>query len=388
MNKLNTSTSITSSSYRNKKLKKIKNIDTIIFDDECSFQYNYNYKNIKNIIFDYTKIIGNYYIPSSLKYVAYNISFINYPMLDGITIPFEVLKIGKNIIFDFECSRATSNIKKINILYDNYIEEIPIYENITYYEINTIIEENNPKIKIRFLEEFINIDEKNIRNITFDSNGKKEDYYEKFFLDIKNDEELDLRNYSNKKNLYLNEDITKLNKLIVSINTLKNTKLYNFNEIEVKNLEIIDDNEMKLIPKNINLNNVNITIKNSNNIFAILAENIKTKKIKYIYLDNDNRLNVIDEKDKIDSVKYTYSSDTLGMLIKYKGKSNLELIINNKIYIIDKIFINWIMGNYHAIKLKEKLIIKENQDKKNIMELDKNIINDIKEEIFKRKRIY
>ena len=40
------------------------------------------------------------------------------------------------------------------------------------------------------------------------------------------------------------------------------------------------------------------------------------------------------------------------------------------------------MGNYHAIKLKEKLMLEEFQDKKNIMELDKNLLNDIKEEVF------
>lgn len=384
MNKLNTNKSITSSSYRKKKIKKVMNIDTIIFDDECSFEYNYDYNNIKNIIFDCNKIEGPVYIPSRLKYVVENISFVNYPILDGITIPISLIKTLKEKRFNFESAISTSNIKKINILYDGYVEEILLDKKLCYFKVYTFTEDDNTKIKIELFEDYIDIANRNIRKIIFDSNGKQYDYYAKYFLNIKNNEDLDLRDYSNKRNIYLNDDITKLNKVTINISALKNITLHNFNKIEVGTLEIIDDNDMKLIPNNINISDVKIIIKNSNNSFAILAKNINTKEMKYIYLDNDNKLNIIDNtnlKDIIDYIKYDYINEYLGLLIQYKGNLKFDLIINNKIYKIDKIFINWIMGNYYAIKFKEKIINKENLDKKNIMELDKILLNDIKEEI-------
>lgn len=187
-----TSSYLLGKNYTYKRLYcKLNNIDTIIMDKEiyfdCNNLYNGN-KYLKNIIIDLNNPENFVSIDLGQKTTIENISYLNFPKLDGITIPLEVL--DKGLGFTIFVAPDRTNIKKINLLNGENIEEINLDETVSWYKIKKIKENNENKLVINI--GYINSDKK---TITYDTLGNKNVFYET--QTIKENDKVDLREYEN-----------------------------------------------------------------------------------------------------------------------------------------------------------------------------------------------
>lgn len=363
-NKSTTSSYLQGKNHTYKKLYcKLNNIDTIIIDNVTFFDYNNIYngnKYLKNIIIDLNNPRNLVDINLNGKTTIENISYLNYPMLEGITIPLDVVneRLGISIFVDLE----STFIKKINILNGENIEEINIDDTVSWYRINKIKLDDANKLNI-------NIGYKNNDNktIIYDISGNKSISYEN--QTIVNSDEIDLREYKNTNNItYNKKEYHKIiGTFILTPELLKNKDFKNFKYIFVDKLIIIDDSEMILNPFKLELNKVVFDIISKRSTFGnklsnvIYIEKMNDEKA-YVYINEDNELKIIDsEKLKnnnlIDKYKFIKKEGNVGVIIKYKKDLKFDLIINNKLFHINKMFINWYLNN--TTLYDEKIIPRE-----------------------------
>lgn len=337
---------------------KSNKIDTIIHDIHSSINFNYisNNNEIKNIIYDLENKNNLIIEPSpNIK----NISFLGYPMLEGITIPIDMIKNNCNIsINGIAYSR---NIKRINILINDEIKTFYINDTYNYFEI-----EINSKIIIKLIENFEDVNRVNKRTIIIDEKGIVNDCYPYYFYDKT---KLDLKEHLDKHKIIFDDDSEDLDEFIFDLKYLKNIKLKDFRQINVNKLKIIDKEDMKLIPNDMEYDDVQVTISDDNK--AILIED-KYSTVTYIYFDEQNKINVIKDKEIFRYINFNFYNGHIGIIFK-KDKLVYEIFINNKKYIVDKKFIEWIIKDndncfqkFIYDKCKDKYIEYEELD--NILE--------------------
>lgn len=354
MNKLfNNKRATTVSTLREKNIKqrslycKFNKIDTIIMDFGIFFENIYdNNKYIKNLVIDLNNPENFVDINLRKKNTIRNISFLNNLMLEGITIPLDVLKERLN--FKIYVFPDKTDIKKINLLNRENVIEINIDESVYGFQIESIKSKDNKKLEI-----IIRYNNKDEKKILYDSLGNKHISFEK--QTIKSDHKLDLRDYNDTTMIAYSDITLPIGELIITPEILKNKQFVNFKNICINTLKIMDHNEMLLNPNIFELDNVKLDIikthseykeKISNIIFLETNDNNK----KYIYIDENNELKIVEENklkenSNIDKYKFIKGVYTAGVLIKYKKDLKFDLILNNKLFHINKVFINWYLNN-------------------------------------------
>jgi len=354
MNKLvSKKRAITVSALREKSIKqrslycKFNNIDTIVMDCGIFFENIYDHnKYIKNLVIDLNNPENFVDINLRNENTIKNISFSNNPMLEGITIPLEVLKERLN--FKILVFPDKNEIKKINLLNGENIEEINIDESIYNFQIENIITKGNKKLEI-----IIRYNNKDEKIILYDSLGNKHISFEK--QTIKTDHKLDLRDYNDTTMIaYLNNTLP-IEEMIITPEILKNKQFVNFENIIINNLKILDHNEMLLNPNIFELDNVKLDIIKTHSEYKEKISNIMFLETNYhnkvyIYVDENNEIKIVEEnklkeKSNIDKYKFIKEEYSAGVLIKYKKDLKFDLILNNKLFHINKVFINWYLNN-------------------------------------------
>ena len=354
---------------------KLKKIDTLIMDNKSfiiSKDLCYKGIHFKSLELILKKGIINMELENENE--LENIYFQDYPDLGGITIPLDVLN---DTFFKINVSKPYSKIEKINIIINNEIKQINVKDNIERFTIDNYIIDKT--LQIRLAEKYNDIHSVNVKVIQFDSSGEYKEYYEKYFIYTNKNKVLDLRNYNTKDLYYRSKE---LEKLIVDLNVLKNTKLHHFNEVKVKELEILDNNDMKLIPNKLNYKNVLVTIRNNDSEKSILLKTLDDDKEIIIYLDEFNNYNTLHPNHMY---KFLITDESIKLLNKNKELS-YTLLNKEKIYKIDKMFINWCIANNinelipEDYKLKNNLLELNEKDLKNIDDyIYKNLLNSLTE---------
>lgn len=312
---------------------KLKNIDTIIMDRGIFFDinniYGYN-KYLKKLLIDLNNPSHSVNVDLNSETTIENISFLNYPMLDGITIPLETLdaKLGYCIFV----TPSRTNIKKINILYNDKVNEIDLDENISWYRIDKelVNDEYVLTIKIGY-----NNDVKKI--ITYDKLGNKTIFYKNKV--IENNKVIDLRKHIDSVSITYIDKLEPIDTFIITPEILKKIKLQAFKNLCINKFLILSDSNMKLNPNILEVEDVELSIY-SNKIYL----KDKNNEEMYVYLDDNEELKII--KKEIDKeYKFQCTDITSGVIIKHKNHLKFDLIINNKKFHINKIFINWYLNN-------------------------------------------
>jgi len=267
-----------------------------------------------------------------------NISFLNYPKYEGITIPLDILEKRLCLRIFVTIDNSLSKVNKINILNNKNNDEILLDNTIKWYE---IIKEGTDNNKLII---YLGYGKNEKKTIIYDSLGNKKIFYDKKNIDSKNI--LDLRKYSDCKMISYN-GYDKLDEFIITPNKLKNINILNIKNIFVKSFKILGDNNMLLNPNILELSNVKInvfSIKSNDSITNIIYLGDEYGKRSYIYLNEKNELKVIKE-DNNKEYKFLYNENNSGVIIKHKKKLKYDLILNNKSYHINKMFVNWWLNN-------------------------------------------
>lgn len=338
---------------------KNRNIDTIILQQPLYWndeEYRYNELNdIKNIIIDDKKFKTDK--DNSINIViqntrAENIYFKDQDNLGGLTIPIEYLK--QDICLKW-FKDSTCNLKEINIIFQNKIENIQLDEGT--YEIELFVRnylENNKSF-------ILNINDKNnhIKYFGDSISGITEKTHEKYTYsndDVK-DGILDLTNISKKSRLinFLNLDA---DTVVIKKEDLFARKFqYELDgKLNVNKLKIIDENEMKLNPE------IEVELDGLLDIYDIFITTCERNK--FIYLDINNEIKVIDrekllEDKNIEDIEFIENKECELILIKYKN-NNYKVIDSDYEYLIDELFNDFLYLNINSYDFydKEKPLLK------------------------------
>lgn len=326
---------------------KHRNIDTIILEenkywDDVENKYD-ELKNIKNFII-VDKIINKHGDNSIViqNTRAENIFFKNQANLGGLTLPIEYLKVDVYLQWFNNFPR---NLKEINLIFPKKMENIQLDEGTYKIELFVRNYDINKSFMLKIYDKYKDIIYfgDTISGIT----DKQYDRYTYTNKDIK-DGILDLRNID-ENSTYSNLDV---NTIIIKKEDLFNSKLnYEFDEkISVKELIIIDQNEMKLNPE------IKINFDGLIEIYNYFITN--GEKTKFMYLDKNSELKVLDKdellkNENIEDVEFIINSECELLLIKYKNKT-FKIIDENKEYLIDELFGDYLYLNINSYDFYEE----------------------------------
>ena len=314
------------------KLKKkihlpVKNIDTIILDTDIVYELDEEKyaKDLNNIVIS-KNLLKERYTDIRIKNTrTKNIYVEDLPNLGGITIPYDIINNDIDILIKFN---EIYEISKINILNIRNIKNVPINLekdiksiSIKKYNDELLIEVNYKKKRLYYrIDSLGNIDEKkslyiiteeDIYNDTLNIT-KLTDYDNLVFPDAKIDTLIINKHY-----------IENINKL----SSLNHSRFISFHKkMLFKNLRIIDDNEMKIIPfdKTFNNNGYNTTFRTEKNNYIYI--NNKENNI-LIYLDKNNNIKVLDRNELLNN------PDVEDVLISYNETNFLLHKLTNLILI-------------------------------------------------------
>lgn len=324
-----------------------KKIDTVILDRDVFFNAEniiFNNKKLNTIILDLNNIENFIDVNLNSLTTIKNISFLNYPMFEGLTIPIDITNHQLGI--DIWVSPEKTNIRKINILLENKVDEIIIDDDVDFYEIKKEkVDLNASSFQINKkkcnndlkIELYYKNDDKTI--INYDKLGNKKVYHEELTINSNDSGSLDLRKYQKLKKIKYSKD-NNINKLILTSNVLKNKEFKEFYDICLDELLIFSDNEMKFEPCLYRASDVKLNIiKNT-----LILERLDNGDETYIYVDDTDKLKIIEPSEN-KKYKFLFNGNEVGIIINYKKDLKFDLIINNKNYHINKIFVNWWLNN-------------------------------------------
>jgi len=344
------------SSNITKKAKKYKNktFDTII----CNDFYFDGIRAMKYGLTSYNFILNK--IP--LGYFRHNtISLINIKSNNiyiGDKVENEGINVTKKYIDKYKISRIIldwdsdkelhANLDKINIIYDDKTFNINLNkEELKKIFIETINgQKEDLDITIRNKNSYIKYYIRNgimIEEIT-------SIYFTKYDL---NNGKLDLTKY-NKFDVMSFGDL-EVDTLIINkedICKLEETNI--FEDFFIRNIKVIDKNEMKLNPINI--------IPFNDELDCVGKYIIGEINGILIYVDSRGKLNVFDkekilEDEKIDDVIFLRKKDDYIVIYKYKEKDKYKVIIDGIEYSITKLFIFYIKENLYRFVFKHKDVL-------------------------------
>lgn len=368
------------------KEKKLNNVDTIFLNkgvQKYNYELSYNSNrekpilNIENVIIS-KSVIEKHKNIEIVGTDAKNIYVEDEENLGGLTINSEYL--NKKYLFVIPGKTSIKNrLEKINIIYDDNICTINLDEKFSYIRINYY------QFKEGFIEIYLSNDLGNIEYLISDK-GKVEKIKRKHHItndDIKN-KVLDMRNLIEYDSLYISETDKSLKtadietiifnkKVLKNIDKFKNN-LYVFDKrwpyLKSKNIRIIEENDMKLLPTDVTYFFKNaITYLHNNNVYLYL-ENDGNDVL--IYTDKNDNLKII-EKNKLlnyesvesvyfkveESLSYPNSIDTSLVLVKYNDNTYKINIFDktiditedfNRILLINKDYLKLTNNEFEDIK--------------------------------------
>ena len=324
----------------------VKKIDTIILDTDKIYDLDEEKyaKDLNNIVIS-KNLLKEKYTDIRIKNTrTKNIYVENLPNFGGITIPYDIINDNIDILITFN---EISEISKINILNIRNIKNIPLnleknLKSISLKKDNgeLLIEVNYKKKRIYYrVDSLGNINEKKSTYIITEEDiyndtlniTKLTEYDNLVFPDAKIDTLIINKHY-----------IENINKL----SSLNHGRLIPFHEkMLFKNLRIIDDNDMILIPfdKTFNNNGYNTNFRDRKNNYIYI--NNKENSI-LIYLDKNNNIKVLDRNELLNK------ADVENVLINYKETNFLLHNIPNLILIKYKDY-------YKIIDFDNEFILKD-----------------------------
>lgn len=364
---------IKSSKVNNRSKAINKKIDTIYMNTKDLYCY-YRIKNVtrtpnvENIeisrkrIYEQDNNVQIYDTSASNLYIEGSANF------GGITIPIipflnrcASIEINNN-------EKIKNNFNKINIVRENnVILTINLENNFTRIR----IEEDHDELVI------ITRSDNEIIKYIIKSNGKYIKYFRKYNTstsDLDKNGNLDIRDLFKYENL--SSEVMNVNTLIVDKNIFKNIDKINefglsqktYYKTNIKNIRIIEDDEMKLIPFDMTFDIEKILLDKGNANYLC----IKTKDDKVvIYLDKDNRLKYISrnellKEDNIKNVYFRFRKETymdgeelspLSIIIKEYKDGKLTIFNLDKEIEIDDNFKKNIFINKNKLQLVLRKLI-------------------------------
>jgi len=327
-----------------------KSDNTLILDKDTYFRRSgeVNYTDLKTLIIAPETSKNEVFIID--KCSATSIYIKNNKNLGDITIPFDYCLKNKMFLRFIWNKIERTKINKVNIVFEDFVKTI-----------------ESDLIEIIEIDADNNIMYMNIKNhnslIHYEINElgevKKEYETREIYKEDINNNILDLREFQKYKKVSFNiEESINFDKLIINKNILKNINKFEniFNKLNFNKLQIIDDDDMKLLPKTITIETKNYKVesccnKNFGNILKLDNEKEKVTDIVYI----DKKDNVIFLNDDYLKLKYdmkeakidveNYLGETRYLIIMIDNNDNFKVLINEKIYEIDEEFKNFILLN-------------------------------------------
>jgi len=369
---------VKSSKIVNKKRELNKHIDTMYVNTDEVYCVNDVIsknitKNIKNLI------ISKKYVVAKENYIeiydtkANNLYYEGFSNFGDITIPIDFF-VEEDLYLELINDKFKLNFKKINIIKENNkILHIDLDDNISLIKIyadslGITIEVKSDK-RVLYYETDVD------GNIIHKSLQKY--YLKKDDLDTFGN--LDIRDYLNYENIYC--DNIDINTLIIDKNIFKNKDkldslgLYekNNDRPNIKNVRIIEENDMKLLPYDKTFEIEDILLNSGNRIYLY----IKTKDDEVVlYLNNSNELKFISKNEllkdnEIKNVYFRFRKQTrvnggihnpLSIIIKEYKDGKLEVFDLISDTIINDMFKNNILSNKEMKKwnIDDSLYIKNN----------------------------
>lgn len=355
--------------------KKILDKNKDLYLDTNKFLYNRNNKedsfllNLNNIIISGSLIESNegYFIEDS---DAKNIYFEYNKNLGGITIPHTFIKHQRPLIVKNE-RKIKNRINKINIIVEGDVKTIHLEENFT----NIIIgydHDFSDEISIKLIN-----DKKEIEYYV-DKLGKINKKMNKYII-TPNDLEvgyLDLRKFSDYKEV--KNKVHKIDTIIVDKKIIKNRNIireflpfgYSPSKYfyETKNICIVDEDDMKLIPINKTYSLNGLCFENIRDGYHYIHLPNNGNDV-LIYIDKTNKLKIIEKNELLKnkeiedvSFNFLYKKNNLIVignlisliLIKYKNGKHKIMYFDDS-YEIDDIFNKIVLDNADILYLSEQI---------------------------------
>lgn len=343
---------------RNKSISKykansFKNKDVSIMLKNNLYTGENEYKNnvnVKDLILNYRNDFISIYDTK-----AENIYFKNTPNLGGITLSFEDLIKNKcqALRLVWNTGKIKSNIRDINIIIKNGNKNIKLEDDVLE-EIRIDLNKHkggNYTLLIRVATKYTE------KSYEIDDGGTLEENYTYYGISERDlcNGVLDLTKFKGFKVLAL--DNINIDTLIINKNDIN--KVYDMNlydDVFINKIIIVDNNDMKLFPSIEVLFNDNLDSKEN----CILSDNGNI----LIYNDNQNNLRVFNKfellKDKnVDSVNYVFKEEDIYVLVKYKTLGKYKIVINDKEYMIDRLFTLFIKENMYKYFVEHVITIKK-----------------------------
>ena len=351
------------------KKKKNKQCDTLYIDNS-HIKYNIEDipKNIKRIVFkNFSEIIRKIEIPSNVEdiFICDLYTFKRNSHLHGVTIDY------KGYMFKSAITNTNANIQQINILdnrevhtikCDDIIEKLIMYENFATGNMEIILFSPKKQAKYAFGPNKGNINKK--KNLIINDCGT---------LNLK-----DIYDYDIIQKKKSNEKI-KIENLVIPTSIITKDIKTNFNKsfVHIKNIKIVDDNDMKLIPtsNNIEVNGEIELIQRKDKIIIVCYNNSSFDKL--ISVDKDSNINIIDDKFLLEhfpnykSASLYYNKNKCNLIINFNTDDKCAVINDEgKIYRLNGIFKSFLINEeeYYDSTLKGIL---ENNISKSSFDLDK-----------------
>lgn len=348
-----------------------------LYLDTNQFLYNRNNKDENSLLLDINNIIisdrlleseDNYFIEDS---DAKNIYFEHNKNLGGITIPHSFVKYQKPLIVKNE-GKIKNRINKINIIFEGDVKTIELDDNFTYIIIGyDYAYSSDISIKlINYKKEIIYYIDK-LGNI-----NKKMDKYNITQRDLENGC-LDLRKFS--KYREVKNKVHKIDTIIVDKKIIKNRDIireflplgYTPSKYfyEIKNICIVDEDDMKLIPLNKTYSLNGTCFENNSDGFRYIYLPNNDNDV-LIYIDKSNKLKIIEKNDILKenevedvSFEFRYKKRNIMVmgklisliLVKYKN-GKYKIIYFDDFYEIDDLFNKIMLDNKETLSLKEETI--------------------------------
>lgn len=333
-------------------LRKFKKTDNSVLLDTPSYfweSFSRNYTTLKTLIIDEETCKNK---TMTINCVTAENIYINNQVNKGdFTIPYEFLLKNEVVLRLTWQGKYVCNLKQINVVVNDKTVSITLNspkEIIVFSDNNNLIIE----IKNDKLSEKYSIDNKGTLN-------KKITDYKITKDDIVN-RVIDLREYIHCEKVTM-DDYLFFEKLIINKYIFKNLDRFQINS-RYKILNIIDDDKMKLMPLNYN-------IEKKGKIFKLkLLDNygifIDGDSPKILYIDKLNNIKIIEEKtlvqeDNIEKAKLYLSSEN-GYLILIKYKNGKYIVReHNKEYKITELFKKFLLLNSNKYYLLGRNYIDE-----------------------------
>lgn len=325
-----------------------KSDNTLILDKDTYFRRSgeVNYTDLKTLIIDPEISKNEVFIID--KCSATSIYIKNNKNLGDITIPFDYCLKNKMFLRFIWNKIERTKINKVNIVFEDFVKTIES-ELIEKIEINA--DNNIMSVNIKNHDSLIDYEINELGEV------KKEYETRKIYKEDINNNILDLREFQKYKKVCFNiEESFNFDKLIINKNIIKNINKFEniFNKLNFNKLQIIDDDDMKLLPKTITIETKDYKVEDcyNKNFGAFLKiDNDLITDIVYINKNDE----VVFLNDDYLKLKYgmkeakieveNYLGETRYLIIMIDNNDNFKVLINEKIYEIDEEFKNFILLN-------------------------------------------